>query len=428
MSERSNLISADRPRQTLRARWVFPVEGAPIEHGIVEVTAGQITAIGAGTGAVTRDLGNAAIIPGLVNAHTHLELSDVEAPLAPARPFTAWLKSVIGHRRGRPADQIAAGPVWCAGARECRRSGTTLAGDIVSNNWSEESNSASGPRQVAFLELLGLSPSQITPQLARAREHLRHGPEGTFPTSAGRPIRALSPHAPYSVNPQLFTGLVSLARESGAPLAMHLAESPAERELIEQGRGEFVEFLTSLGVWQPAVFPRGMQILDYLKELAALSRALVIHGNDLTAREQDFLATCAGASVVYCPRTHAYFGHPRHPWLELLARGVNVAIGTDSRASNPDLSLWKELLFLRQQFPQVAPATLLEIGTIRGARALGQERLTGSLAVGKEADLAIIDLPRGDSTDPCSLLFDPASRVAGVMIGGAWHDCKSDAL
>jgi cytosine/adenosine deaminase-related metal-dependent hydrolase len=425
MSERANLNPAELPRQTLRARWVFPVEGVPIEHGVVEVTAGRITAVGAGTGAVTHELGNVAILPGLVNAHTHLELSDIDAPLSPSGPFTAWLRAVIGHRRQRPAAEETAGRILRAGARECLLSGTTLVGDIVSSDWSEETTAAPWPRPVAFLELLGLAPDRIEPQLARARRHLRPGPEGA---AAGRSVRALSPHAPYSVHPRLLAGLIDLASEFGVPLAMHLAETAAERELVEQGTGEFVEFLTSLGVWQPGVIPRGLRILDYLQELAVLSRVLVVHGNDLTVEELDFLATWQGASVVYCPRTHAWFGHQRHPWLELLARGVNVAIGTDSRASNPDLSLWNELLFLRRRHPQVAPARLLELGTLRGARALGQEVETGSLAAGKRADLAIIELPRGDSSDPYSLLFDRAARVAGVMSGGAWHDCKSDTL
>lgn len=428
MSELANLDSGDHPRQTLRARWVFPVEGVPIESGVVEVTSGRITAVGTGAGSVTHELGNVAIIPGLINAHTHLELSDIGAPLAPAAPFTAWLRAVVAHRRTRPATGETADHILRAGARECLLSGTTLAGDIVASDWSEETTAAAGPRQVAFLELLGLAPDRIEPQLARAREHLRQGVEGAQRASAGRPVRAISPHAPYSVHPQLLTGLVNLAREFDVPLAMHLAETPGERELVEQGTGEFVEFLTNLGVWRPGVIPRGLRILDYLRELAVLSRVLVVHGNDLTVEELDFLATWQGASVVYCPRTHAYFGHRRHPWLELLARDVNVAIGTDSRASNPDLSLWNELLFLRRRYPQVAPARLLELGTLRGARALGQEAAAGSLAIGKGADLAIVELPRRDSSDPHSLLFDPAARVVGVMSRGVWHDCKSDTL
>ncbi|HTI51729.1 MAG TPA: amidohydrolase family protein, partial [Planctomycetaceae bacterium] len=288
MGERTAPDSVDLPRQTLRARWVFPVDGPPIEGGIVEVAAGRIAAVGTSAGTVTRDLDNAAIIPGLVNAHTHLELSDVEAPLAPSRPFTAWLKSVVRHRRARPTGEEAAGRVLRAGARECLLSGTTLVGDIVSNEWSEELVASTGPCQIAFLELLGLSPDRIEPQLARAREHLQPGTEGVRQPSAGRPVRALSPHAPYSVHPQLFAGLVGLAGEFRVPLAMHLAESRGERELVEQGTGEFVDFLKDLGVWQPAAIPSGARILDYLRELAGLSRALVVHGNYLTDEEQEF--------------------------------------------------------------------------------------------------------------------------------------------
>jgi cytosine/adenosine deaminase-related metal-dependent hydrolase len=174
-----------------------------------------------------------------------------------------------------------------------------------------------------------------------------------------------------------------------------------------------------MGVWNPEPFQGEWQIPDILRELARAPRGLVVHGNFLQAAEYQLLAKSPQLSVVYCPRTHAQFGHPPHPWRELLNQGINVALGTDSRASNPDLSLWRELQFLRQNFPLVPGELLLELGTRRGASALGVADLVGDLATGRRADFAVVALPdRADPTDPHDLLFDPASRIVTVWLGG----------
>ncbi|MBI3861517.1 MAG: amidohydrolase family protein [Planctomycetia bacterium] len=401
-------------RASIRARWVFPGVGPPLENGTVEITAGRIAAVHDRVGPVTCDLGNAAVIPGLVNAHTHLELSDVQAPLGPAHLFTTWLQQVMAHRRDRVATAApgAAPPgvqAVVAGRSESTRLGTTTLGDIVSESAPAEVASDSQPHTVAFLELLGLAPERQAAQLARACEHL---------TAGGSLVRGLSPHAPYSVHPDLLRGAVDLAVVYRAPVAMHLAETEAELELLKSGSGEFVEFLERLGVWRAAVIPRGSRPLDSLRELARAERALAIHGNYLDDDEIEFLAAHPSISVVYCPRTHAYFGHAPHPWRKLLGRGINVAIGTDSRASNPDLSLFAELQFLRRLAPDFDPARLLQLGTIGSAAALGIERETGSLEAGKSADLAIVALPEASGCDPYSLLFDPAAHVVATLISG----------
>jgi cytosine/adenosine deaminase-related metal-dependent hydrolase len=199
---------------------------------------------------------------------------------------------------------------------------------------------------------------------------------------------------------------------------MHLAETTAELELLANSAGEFVPFLQSLGVWREDVVPRGSQTLDYLKVLALAPRVLVIHGNYLDAVDIEFLVSHPNFSVVYCPRTHAYFGHPPHPWRQLLSRGVNVALGTDSRASNPDLSLFNELKFVRQLAPEFDPGELLRLGTLNGAFALGIEAETGSLELGKSADLAIVDLPVSDASDPYASLFDVGSRISATICQG----------
>jgi cytosine/adenosine deaminase-related metal-dependent hydrolase len=406
---------------TLRARWVFPVEAPPVENGIVEISDDRIVAVHGGTDPRARDLGNVAIIPALINCHTHLELSDVGQPLEPPLPFPAWIRRLVAHRRART---ITAEQAVKLGRRECLRSGSAWVGDIVQEercavdvgrrvDFGEFEDVVHGTNRVMFREVLGLRSDQLDAQIRIARRFL----ESNTPPSTRV---GLSPHAPYSVHPDLIRAVVNLAIEFAAPLAIHLAETPAELELLRDGTGELVEMLQQFGVWSPDAIPRGSRPFDYLCDLAAVSRLLVIHGNYLDREELDFLAACPHIHVVYCPRTHAYFQHEPHPWRDMLSRGIGVALGTDSRASNPDLSLWNELLFLNRRHPDVPPATLLHLGTLAAATALGVNDITGSLVSGKLADLAVISLPAIGGTDAAALLFDPGNRVVSTMVSGEW--------
>jgi cytosine/adenosine deaminase-related metal-dependent hydrolase len=257
-------------------------------------------------------------------------------------------------------------------------------------------------RVVAFRELLALVPERIDAQLAIAKEHLKGGAA----EEARILTRGLSPHAPYSVHPDLFHQLVALCKEHNAPLAMHLAETRAELDLLEKGTGEFVEMLSTFGVWREGLIPQNTRIRDYLEPLAALDRALVVHGNYLSDDDIAFLAKHPQLTVVYCPRTHVYFGHKNHPWPRLLDAGVRVALGTDSRASNPDLNLWEEVKFLRRKHPHVPPSQWLEWATRNGAMALyGPETKLGTLAIGYPACFSVVWLADPEKHDPYASLL-----------------------
>jgi cytosine/adenosine deaminase-related metal-dependent hydrolase len=291
------------------------------------------------------------------------------------------------------------------GLRECREHGTVAVGEISTADDADPVYAANRPRCVVFRELLGLSPERTAEQMRLAVAHLDAAPTG----AKSRVVRGLSPHAPYSVRPELFRQAVSLAAAYRAPVAVHLAETTAERELLERGTGELAEMLREFGVWHDGLFP-GEPLVESLKTLAAAPRGLVVHGNYLTDEETDFLAGCPHLTVVYCPRTHGYFGHSTHPWRELLRRGVRVALGTDSRASNPDLDLWREAVFLHRLHPDVPPAEVLRMATVAGETALFGTAASG--LTGRRADeLTLVDLPAVSDTDPYRLLLHPASRA-----------------
>jgi cytosine/adenosine deaminase-related metal-dependent hydrolase len=397
----------------IRARWVFPVDRPPIECGEVAIAGGRIVDVRPveHVSVLTDAESQTALIPGLVNAHTHLEFTLLSSPLPAETTFAEWIRLIVAHRRARGDYPVEA---LRTGLRESAAAGVTTIAEIATAGWTYGPFNADAPRTVAFREAIALNPDMlgvIADAVAGHVEQLRGHPSV---------IAGISPHAPYSVHPELFRTLVKQAQESRAPLAVHLAETHDELELLANGTGPLVELFSESGFWRPDAIPRGSRPMDYLRMIAGLPQALVIHGNYLEADEHEFLAGKSNLTVVYCPRTHAHFRHEPHPWRDLMSRGVRVALGTDSRASNPDLSLWKEMQFLRERFPQVAPAELLAMGTQAGADSLGLDRQTGTLCAGKSADVAVVRLAGDDRDEPHEWLLNPASQPVAAMREGRW--------
>jgi cytosine/adenosine deaminase-related metal-dependent hydrolase len=407
-----NQTSTSSRRRTLRARYLFPVTSEPIPDGLLRIAGERIVAVGRQPGEEqVEDLGNVALLPGLVNAHTHLEFSDLAAPLGtPGMDFVEWIRRIIElFRQGRSP---LAGPIG-RGLRECMRSGTTTLGEIAQPGWPAEALKGVALDATVFLELIAPTPERVAPLLQLAPQHLQAA------DAQGRWRPGLSPHAPYSVLPQLLHAAVSLSATGRVPLAFHLAESREELQLLRSGNGPFRDFSEQLGTCQADLFGRGTRPLDYLHTLAAAHQTLVIHGNYLDREEIAFLARhCGRMSVVYCPRTHAYFRHDAYPLLEMLAAGVTVALGTDSRASSPDLSLLAEMRCVAKRYPTLARNIVLRLGTINGARALGRDRQIGSLEPGKYANLAVVALPDRDAVDPHDLLLDSDQPVVATWFRG----------
>jgi aminodeoxyfutalosine deaminase len=295
-----------------------------------------------------------------------LEFSDLLQPIG--RPGTAvpdWIREVISYRRTaqRAPDAVE------RGVQESIRAGVTTLGEIVQPGWRSDSFRGAPLDVTVFLELLALSPAAVEAKVESARQHLQSKP-------LTPPLAGLSPHAPHTVHPDLLRRAIELACEHQAPLAFHLAESREELQLLQTADGPFRELFEDLGFWIAGALPRGTRPLDYLQQLSAAPRTLVVHGSYLDEEALDFLASHADRmSVVYCPRTHAYFEHEPHPWRQMLAKGITVALGTDSRASNPDLSLLAEMRFLKS----FDPAELLRMATLNGAKALGIDSQSGTL-------------------------------------------------
>jgi cytosine/adenosine deaminase-related metal-dependent hydrolase len=407
---------------TIAARWLFPVSRPPVANGSITILGDRIVSVDpSGIRDVDWEFPDCALIPGLVNCHTHLDLTGArgQLPPTPADRFPDWLRSVIAFRRSRSTAEIADDVV--TGLKESLRFGVTLLGDISSTGVSWSVVSQAPVRAVIFRELLGLSDSRVSEAIDTARQWLTEHPA----TSRCRP--GLSPHAPYSASVWLFLRAVS----GSVPVATHLAESAAEVELLERRSGPFVPFLEELGVWNPeamavsvgefVILAEGVRAKRMSSQGPEMPPLLWIHGNYLST---DLPLQSAHQSVIYCPRTHAAFEHDAYPLRELLAKGVRVAVGTDSLASNPDLDLFRELQFLRENDRSLPGDMLLRLGTLSGAEALGWENECGSLCPGKSADLVLIPLKGQEPADPYDWLFRPETVAAPrrTMFQGVWRD------
>jgi cytosine/adenosine deaminase-related metal-dependent hydrolase len=321
---------------------------------------------------------------------------------------------VIDHRRTTAPEQIAQD--IHQGLAECLARGTTLLGDIAAGGHSWDALAAAPVRAVVFFELLGLNRPRAEQSWDSAEAWLREHPPGP----QCRP--GLSPHAPYSTCSWLYERAASTSRCQRLPLATHLAETPLEEELLARQSGPLVRFLKDRGAWDPSGLLTSPEEAGRL--LAGAPVTLFAHGNFLDPQSP----VLAGGVVVYCPRSHAAFGNPPHPFRDFLARGSPVALGTDSLASNPDLDLLAEARFLHLLYPELSGETILRMATLWGAEALGWQKETGSLTPGKSADLVVVPLPDGEGMDPYALLLDCAKPVQAVLFRGEWLTLKQGSL
>ncbi len=388
---------------SLTARWVLPIDGDPLEGGVVTIDDGVIVAVADHSTAAgpVHDLGDVVLLPGLVNVHTHLEFSQLRQPLGtPGTSLPDWIRLVIADRKRASRDPQAS---IIAGLRESLACGVTALGDIATSTQSDLSQPL--PHLLAFQEVIGFSAARLESAFAEVRQRL----------GDSRAAIGISPHAPYTVHPQLLELLVDEARSQDLPVAMHLAESPSELELLADGSGPLRELLEERSMWDAAAIPPGSIPLDYLRVLARAPRAIVVHGNYLSAAEIEFLARQrARMSVVYCPRTHAYFQHAPYPLKTMLDAGVRVALGTDSRASNPDLCLLSEMRCVAQRHG-LSPTEIVRLGTLSGAEALGWSSRIGSIRPGKWADL--IAVPCG-AADPAEAVLQHEGPPTYVWLRG----------
>lgn len=377
---------------TYRADWVLPISGTPIQSGWVSVNDNRITGAGTGAPSGARSLGRAAILPALVNVHTHLELSYLQGRVPAGTSFIEWVRTLMALRRDYP-DPSA--PEIVAAVRNAittaRASGTGLVGDISNTLVTVPLLRDAGMAAQVFHELLGFNVADAAARVGTAAAAIAAS------GAVERDVRVtLAAHAPYSVSPAMFRAIRAAVDAEPAPATtVHLGESPDEVEFLRHGTGCFRTLLEELGVWAPDWEPPGVSPVAYLSDLGFLDRcSLVVHGVQFDGNDLSRLATL-GATVASCPRSNVHVGVGSPPLEAFYAMDVNVAFGTDSLASVSDLNLFAELAEARRIAPRVPARRLLESATLAGARALGFGDEFGSIEIGKRAALIAVRIPDG---------------------------------
>jgi cytosine/adenosine deaminase-related metal-dependent hydrolase len=383
----------------LSAQYILPITQPPIRKGWIETAEGRIVRVGQGAPpAGARDLGDVALLPGLVNAHTHLELSWLAGRIRPAASIVDWIRALMAERSAGPTGGDAAVTRAArATAADMRRSGTVLVGDISNSLISPAILREAGLGGIVFHEIVGFNvqaPVLVVQDAWRRVEAV--GGSSDMPSDGARgPALEIGVvgHAPYSVSAALMSEIAR--HDRGVPLSVHVAESAEEIEFLRSGTGPFRELLEDLDVWNPAWEVPQCDPVEYLRQVDYLKAGLLaVHAVHLSDDALDALRE-AGAVVVTCPRSNEWVGGGIPRVTHFYAAGIPVAIGTDSLASAPSVSLFDELAELRRIAPDVTAASLLDSATRVGAEALGRGADYGTLAPGRRARLVSVAIPPG---------------------------------
>ncbi len=415
--------SSSSSQRVYAARWVVPVSSPVIENGAVLTSGARIECVGpraevlaqaqASGGAELVDLPGCAVLPGLVNAHTHLDLSLFRG-LCEESGFFAWIRHLTALKYSEVASEtFETAARW--GLIEAIRSGITTVGDASDHAAIFGALEESGVRGVTFQEVFGPHPRDAVRSLEALTERL----DPLLRRQSSRVRVGVSPHAPYTVSTELFARVARLATSMSLPVSIHVAESQAERAFVRDGAGPFADDHRRREI---PVTARRVSPVRLLEDCGILETApLLVHAVDVDASDVGLIAS-RGAKVVHCPKSNAKFAHGIAPLSQLLAAGVEIALGTDGTVSNNSCDLFDEarvaFLLARAQEGQhggeltasgthharrVDAPRLLELATIGGARALGLADEIGTLEPGKRADLIALDLS-GVRQEP---VYDP---------------------
>lgn len=401
-------------RTAYHARWVLPIASSAIADGAIVVEGSLLQYVGPSVGAVADrhvQLDNAVLMPGLVNAHTHLELTALRGFLE-GLDFRDWLRVVTEARRAvlTPDALMDSATI---GIHEGLLAGITTFADCTESGVPIAAMRAAGVRGIGYIEVFG--PDPVVRDVSMLGLQKSVDASRVFDTDLVR--TGVSPHAPYTVSAPLFRAVADWARDQKLPLAVHVSEGTAEVSLIRDGTGPFAERLRARGI---AVQGTGASPVQLLADTGILdTHALLVHGVQMDFHDIELVAQ-RGATIVHCPVSNAKLGHGIAPLDRFLEAGIAIGLGSDSVASNDRMDILSEarqaslLQGIRRAEPDALSATAaLRLATVGGARALRLDAITGTLEAGKQADVAAFSLDRVEALPG----YDPAVSLVHALAG-----------
>jgi cytosine/adenosine deaminase-related metal-dependent hydrolase len=406
-----------------RARWIYPVDSPPIENGVVSISQGKIASLGKGRSTQTKpdgkliDLGEGVILPALINAHTHLDLSALKGHLDPGTGFLPWVKQLLAARDSLSSDDRLTGLKKALEA--CYRYGTIAAGDWTGSLELESHNHLGGLIRCAFFEVIGFSDQMLNLPASLAHRYELRIPNSELSQSRLNWI-SLGAHAPHSTSAALIKAAKTWTAAHHRLLSIHVAESQEEEEFLFTGQGPWREFLVERGKWPGKWKAPGLTSVGYLNNLGVLDdKTVCVHLTRASSEDLQLLLEHQ-TSIVLCPRSNYFISRSLPPLSVMLRLGLNPAMGTDSLASNQDLNLWEEMVLVHRAFPEIAPEIIIRMATLNGAKALALDNELGSISQGKNARLLFLPLGKCSAKELPEAMID--SRGSGLM----WIDGEKE--
>jgi len=399
-----------------RCRTLVPMNGTPIENGAFVVDGTSIVEAGTAHQILRKhvgevvDLGEVAVLPGLINAHCHLDYTLMRGAILPARSFSHWVNRINALKRSfTDSDYVRA---MHLGFAELRRNGVTTVLDIVANPQIFPFLPSAPIRTWFCLELIDVRPRPWVDVSAYG--------SWLFFSEKVKPIGGLglSPHAPYTASSKMYELALKCARRLNMLITTHVGESREEYDMFAGNRGALYEFLAMLG--RPMTDCGATSPLRHLIKNGLIDEDCILaHLNELDNDDLELLndARWRGLHVVHCPKSHRFLHHRRFPMEALFERGLNVCLGTDSLASNDSLNLFSEMRTAKKNYPKLAARELLEMVTVRPARALKMERDLGKIASGYLADLIAIPF-MGSVDEVYEAIIENRGPIEWMMING----------
>ena len=399
----------------LKSRYLLKDPSTVIDDGAVLIDDGKVKFAGCANDISNHescqiiDLGNSAIVPGFVNTHTHLDLTHLHNFIKYNGDFTDWIRQLVNAKKEWTESEYLSS--IRSGIKSSLESGTTTVADITRNGLALEELQKSNIRKTLFYELIDFNPDSAESTIDNFKNIIGNVKQNDL-LSIG-----IFPHAPYTVSEELYRISKTVSEESGFSIATHISETIDEANFLTRGAGNFASLLRDFDMlkeWKPP----GLRPVNYMKNIGFLENGcILVHCNYLKGEEVDHIEE-SNSTIVFCPRSHKYFRHKDHPFYMLGNRDINVALGTDSLASNDSLSILDEMKYIYTQHKTSKPQDILYMGTIAGATALRLNNKIGKLEEGYDADIAVIDVKQEAVTNIYNGIFSQDSECVLTVVSG----------